>query len=68
MNPIENIWQILKSKLENKETYSKNDLIPSVLNIWNNDAYFREKCTNLILSMQRRVKALYDSKEHLTKY
>jgi transposase len=40
LNPIENVWRILKQKLRNRNPYGRwslKDLQEAVLNIWDNE-------------------------------
>jgi hypothetical protein len=61
MNVIENAWSMLKAKLYHLGTpKSRDDLIKQAQDIWQNDENFREKCMDLVHSMPKRVKSLYN--------
>ena len=62
VNPIENMWSIVKQKLQTKDTTTKNRLIRAVLDIWNHDDSIKNICQTLIESMPTRVSALLKAK------
>jgi hypothetical protein len=61
LNPIENLWGILKQKLLRLGTLSKEDLIMKAQQIWNSDAMI-DICRELVQSMPQRVSDVIDSK------
>ena len=69
MNVIENAWSMLKAKLYSRRTgKSREDVITTAQDIWNNDEDFREKCINLVYSMPKHVKSLYNANGGPTLY
>jgi transposase len=67
LNPIENLWAIMGSKINDKKPSSKRELHSSLENVWYNeisDDYLK----NLIESMPRRIKAVLKNKGGPTKY
>jgi DDE superfamily endonuclease/Transposase len=68
LNPIEHLWQHIKSQLANYETPAKGvwEIWERVAEVWNNIE--PEVCQNLIESMPRRVEAVIKAKGGHTKY
>lgn len=68
LNPIEHLWFIVKQKLKNSSTMSKNndELWDRVVDIWN--GLSAEECNKLIDSMPRRIAAVIAAKGGHTKY
>jgi len=72
MNPIENLWDILKhdihSEPTNKQLTTKRELIERLTKVW----FYSEKITwcwkTLVESMPDKIKALKPSKGGPTKY
>jgi hypothetical protein len=61
MNCIENAWQVLKRKLYQQGTgRTRNEVIIHAQHIWSHDDEFRQVGINLVNSMPRRVRALYN--------
>jgi len=67
VNPIENLWALLKKKVAKRGPINKNALIKAI----------QEECkkipeyydlNQLIQSMPRRLNAVLDAKGHHTKY
>lgn len=68
MNPIENIWAILKRKVEQRHPTNLEKLEESILDIWRNDSSISDASRNAVNSMQYRLKALIKSGGGFTKY
>ena len=66
MNPIENLWAIIKYKLKRKKILNKQDLIGEVERIWYNDINL-ELCQSLSDSMVSRIACLKKRKGNSTK-
>jgi len=66
MNPIENCFHILKSKLRKLNINNKNDLIKKLAPTWNSIS--QEYCYSLIESMINRISELYKNKGGYTSY
>jgi transposase len=56
LNPIENLWAILKRKLHEKSFTSKEDVIAEVHRLWCSDNLLNSHCANLANSMPERVR------------
>ncbi len=61
-NPIENLWQIIKLRLNRLDCTTIQKVITHVENLWFNDPKIREMCGTLVESMPKRVKALISAK------
>lgn len=68
LNPIENLWSLLKSRVHREATTSKIQLSRRIEQIWRSDPSLRSACKSLIESMPRRVQAVIDSRGGYTKY
>ena len=68
LNPIENLWSILKRRLYNYQTRPRNldEQWERVQDVWNSIS--REQCNKLIESMPNRIQAVIKSKGGYTKY
>lgn len=68
MNPIENVWEILKKKMAQEVITSKRQLIERLIYVWNHDERIQEAAKNCICSMPRRIQSLIQQKGNVTKY
>jgi len=68
MNPIENLWSILKSKMHKKTITNKRQLIEELISAWTREDRIRDACKELVHSMPARVAALNNAKGSFTKY
>lgn len=68
LNPIENIWGLMKAKLNKISITTKNQIIGEVLKAWFRDEEFTEKLRNVIDSMPQRIQAVISAKCAHTKY
>ena len=68
LNPIENLWAIIKSQLRQQNLLTKNELICAVINSWSRDATLLPKLHSLIDSMPQRIQAVIKGKGGFTKY
>lgn len=66
MNPIENLWPLLKEKVAQWWSKTLEDLVNAIINEWNELP--NELAYNLINSMERRVQSLIDSSGDYTLY
>ena len=57
MNPVENLWGIVKRELAKKNNPTKDELLKNVMEIWNGTSV-ANAIPNLILSMKTRVDML----------
>lgn len=68
MNPLENLWNIVKKRVHRYSFSSKEQLFQQISDIWHNDPTLRGCCSTLIDSMPRRVSAMCKSQGGYTKY
>lgn len=68
MNPIENLWMIVKKRLAKKKPTTRVALIEGLIDIWHHDPEIKELCPQLIKSMGKRVADLVAAKGWSTKY
>jgi transposase len=55
LNPIENLWQIIKTRLEKMDCTTVAKLISYVFKLWNKDEKIAENCRTLVDSMPKRI-------------
>jgi transposase len=69
LNPIENMWSLLKRRLNDYEAAPKGmeELNERVTDVWYNKMTAKD-CQNVINSMPRRIKACIKAKGKWTKY
>ena len=66
LNPIENVWALLKARIKSKPNFTSNSLIRHIRNEWNSlSANYAE---NLARSCQRRLQAVIDANGDYTIY
>ena len=68
MNPIENIWAILKKEMAKDMITTKSELIEKLKEVWHNNPRIAENIKTSISSMPRRLGALIKAKGGTTKY
>ena len=68
LNPIENLWFLLKKKINALKPTTKRELIEDLIHVWNHDDEIKEMCPRLIRSMTTRVKTVLKVKGSYTKY
>ena len=68
MNPIENIWGILKAEMSKKTITTRTQLVEELIAVWVRDEKFSSKCEALVQSMPARIQALLKAKGSFTKY
>ena len=68
LNPIENLWHVLRANLKRRKpkVLRKEDLIAAIKEEWENMDI--KVINRLIMSMQRRVKAVIKGEGGCTKY
>ncbi len=66
LNPIENIWGIIKRKMRNKRPKNEDELKATVKETW--ASISPQQCHKLITSMPRRIEAVIKAKGAPTKY
>lgn len=62
LNPIENVWELLKKEVAKENITNKVVLIESIIKHWNHNARLQEMAENCIKSMPKRVQAVIDAK------
>lgn len=67
LNPIENLWDIIKNKVECQDTGSIPKLTAAIKKVWCMDIS-QETCQNLVKSMPERLKQVIKKKGEMTKY
>jgi hypothetical protein len=68
LNPIENLWAIVKRRIADRFPTTKQALIESLIDVWNHDQEVKDICTRMVVGMPRRVKAVVEAKGGSTKY
>ena len=66
LNPIENLWGILKRKMRGTRPNNKEELTASIKKIW--ASITPMQCHRLIASMPRRIEAVIKAKGFPNKY
>lgn len=66
LNPIENLWSIVESKIRERSPKNEDELFEIVLKAWNDIG--SDVLTSLVESMPRRCQAVIDAKGYQTKY
>ena len=62
LNPIENLWSIIKSRLRKMGCTTITKLIEAIMQLWYHDEQIKENCENLIDSMPKRVQEVINNK------
>ena len=62
LNPIENLWSIVKNSLRKMDYTTKIKLIEAVIHVWFHDEKIKKICKTLVLSMKKRVKSVLENK------
>jgi hypothetical protein len=66
VNPIENVWHMLKSQVRKRLPKTVDDLEKVIIEEWEN--LDNEKISNIACSFQFRVKTLFNRKGHMLNY
>ncbi len=66
LNPIENLWDIIKRKMRDTRPNNADDLKAAIKATWASITH--EQCHRLITSMPRRIDAVIHAKGGPTKY
>ena len=67
LNPIENLWTVMKDKVVKKQPSSLPDLCRAIKEVCVNEIS-KEYCANLVNSMPRRLAAVIQNNGGHTKY
>ena len=62
LNPIENLWSVVKNRLRKMDCTTKIKLIEAVIHVWFHDEEIKKICKTLVLSMKKRVKSVLENK------
>lgn len=68
MNPIENLWAIVKRRVRKTKITTKHELISKLIKVWFHDDDIKKSCKSLIESMPTRINALIKNRGQHTKY
>lgn len=68
MNPIENCWSYLKTKVYARQNNTVKILKENIEDIWKNDVEIKQMIKNCINSMPARIKEVIKTKGNVTKY
>lgn len=68
LNPIENLWGIVKKRLRKMDCTTKEKMICAVIKVWFHDQEIREICKKLIDSMPRRIDMIIKERGGHIKY
>ncbi|GFY27590.1 putative transposase like protein [Trichonephila clavipes] len=68
MNPIENIWELMKREVAKDVITNKTQLLERVIHVWSHPPQMQETVQSCIDSMPRRIEALMAAKGGSTKY
>ena len=68
LNPIENVWAIVKRRMAQKHITSKDQLIRELIQTWKHDPEVKEIVKNCTRSMPRRVREVLRLGGQRTKY
>ncbi|GFT04300.1 uncharacterized protein TNCV_1928631 [Trichonephila clavipes] len=68
MNPIENIWELMKREDTKDMITDKTQLLERIIHVWNHHPQMLETVQSCIDSMPRRIEALIAAKGGSTKY
>ncbi|GFS66665.1 transposable element Tcb2 transposase [Trichonephila clavipes] len=68
MNPIENVWELMKRKVSKDVITNKTQLFERIIHVWNHHPQMQETVQSCIDSMPCRIEALIAAKDDSTKY
>ena len=68
LNPIENLWSIIKTRLGETDCATKKKLIKAIIKIWYHDTKMSNNFRNLVDSMPQRVQEVLKNKGGHTIY
>lgn len=68
LNPLENVWELLKRKISTEKVTNRTQLIEKVIWHWNHNAHLKEMALNCLYSMPNRLHAVIKNKGGSTKY
>ena len=62
LNPVENLWAIIKSRLQKLDCTTTTKLMEAIILAWFRDPQIKENCQKLLESMPKRVMQVLKSK------
>lgn len=62
VNPIENLWSIVKIRVSKMDCSTKKTMIENVIKVWFRDDEIKNLCSNLVESMPNRVQDLIQAR------
>lgn len=68
INPIENLWAIVKKRLRKLDCTTKEKMICAVITVWFHDDEIKKICDNLVASMPKRLQTLIKERGGHIKY
>ncbi|GFY23537.1 transposable element Tcb2 transposase [Trichonephila clavipes] len=68
MNPIENIWELMKREVAKVVITNKTQLLERIIHVWNNHPQMQDTVQSCIGSMPRIIEAFISAKGGSTKY
>lgn len=68
LNPIENLWSLIKRRIRTSPVTTKQQLITKFLAVWHHDPEIGDLCKKLVDSMPARIEACIAAKGDATKY
>lgn len=68
INPIENLWELLKREIATEVITNKRRLTEKIIEVWHHSPNIKENCIKCIQSMPKRVKAIIAAKGGVTKF
>ncbi|GFV50851.1 transposable element Tcb2 transposase [Trichonephila clavipes] len=68
MNPIENVWELMKREVAKDVITNKMQLLERIIRVWNPPPQIQETVQSCIDSMTRRIEVLIAAKGGSTKY
>ena len=68
LNPIENLWSLIKRRLAAETITTKQQLISKIIHIWYHDPNMNDMLHNLVDSMPRRIASVINAIGGHSKY
>lgn len=68
MNPIENVWKMVKKEVAKDIVTNRCQLIGKLIHVWYHNPQLQKTVQNCISSMPKRIKALIAAKGGVTHY
>ncbi|GFU81630.1 putative transposase like protein [Trichonephila clavipes] len=68
MNPIANVWELIKREVAKDVITHKTKLLERIIHVWNHHPQMQETVQSCIDSMPRRYEAIIAAKGGSTKY